>query len=115
MKAPASSDPIGGEYEVVSLRLSWGAVSLVLFLLTLPAKSILRLQPWRPEQIWMWPLVPVVAIAVLSFLGLLTGLLGLRFQAKSRGMAKVAVLLNGVVLGCIFLVFFGMLAIFYFR
>ncbi len=106
---------LGGEYEVVSLRPSWGAVSLTLFLLTLPARSLLRLQPWRPEQIWMWPLVPVAAIAVLSFLGLLTGLVGLRFQAQSRGMAKIGVLLNAVVLGCILLVFLGMLAIFYLR
>lgn len=112
--ASSSFDAIGDEYEAVSLRPSWGAVSLIFFLLTLPAKTLLRLQPWRPAQLWMWPLVPVVAIAVLSFLGLLAGLLGLRLS-ESRGMAKIGVLLNAVVLGCILLVFLAMVAIFAFR
>ena len=107
-------DAIGGEYEVVSLRLSWGALSLTFFLLTLPARTLLDLQPWRPAQIWMWPLMPVVAIAALSLLGLLAGLLGLRLS-DGRGMAKVGVLLNAVVLGCILLVFLVMMAIFAFR
>ncbi len=114
MKARPSLDAIGDEYEVVSLRLSWGALSLVLFLLTLPARFLLRLQPWRPAQIWLWPLVPVAAIAALSFLGLVAGLLGLRFSNRP-GMAKIGALLNGVVLGCILLVVLGMIAVFYLR
>ena len=114
MKTRSSFDVIGDEYEVVALRLSWGALSLACFLLTLPARSLFRLQPWRPEQVWLWPLVPVAAIAVLSFLGLLAGLAGLR-TPQSRGTAKVGVLLNAVVLGCIVLVFLGMAAIFYLR
>ena len=59
-------------------------------------------------------LVPVAAIGVLSFLGLLAGLLGLRFSA-SPGLAKIGTLLNGVVLACILLVVLGMAAIFYLR
>lgn len=106
----ATYDPIGGEYSVVPLRPSWSTLSLLCFLLTLPAKSLLELQPWRPPQIWMWPLVPPLAIAALSALGLVTGLLGWRFSA-SRGLARTGVLLNGVVLACILVVFLGMMLI----
>ncbi|MEE8523190.1 MAG: hypothetical protein V3T72_04605 [Thermoanaerobaculia bacterium] len=106
----ASPDPIGGEYAVVPLRPSWSTLSLLFFLLTLPAKSLLNVQPWRPDQIWMWPLVPPLVIAALSALGLAAGLLGLRFSA-TRGLAKTGVLLNAVVFGCILLVALGMMAI----
>jgi hypothetical protein len=109
-RSPADADPIGGEYAVVPLRLSWAALSLLFFLLTLPAKSLLQLQPWRPEKIWMWPLVPPLVIAGLSILGLVAGLLGLKLSG-SRGLAKAGVLLNGVVLGCVVLVALGMMAI----
>jgi hypothetical protein len=109
-KSTAAADPIGGEYAVVPLRLSWGTLSVLLFLLTLPARSLLQLQPWRPAQIWIWPLVPPLAIAALSLLGLAAGLLGLRFSA-ARGVARTGVLLNAVVLGCILLVALGMMAI----
>jgi hypothetical protein len=51
-----------------------------------------------------------LVIAVLSTLGLTTGLLGLKFSA-TRGLAKAGVLLNAVVLGCILLVALGMMAI----
>lgn len=107
---PAYADPIGGEYAVVPLRPSWSTLSLLLFLLTLPAKSLLNLQPWRPDHIWMWPLIPPLVIAALSLLGLVAGLLGLKYSA-TRGLAKAGVLLNAVVLGCILLVALGMMAI----
>lgn len=109
-----SFDVFGDEYEVVSLRLSWGGLSLFLFLLTLPAPYLLRLQPWRPAQSWMLPLVPVVTIAILSLLGLVADLIGLRFSDRP-GMAKIGVLLNAVVVGCILLVFLGMFLILYLR
>ncbi len=107
---PAYSDPIGGEYTVVSLRPSWSTLSLVFFLLTLPAKQLFQLQPWRPPYGWMMPLMPPLVIAGLSALGLATGLLGLKFSA-SRSLAKTGVLLNAVVFGCILLVFLGMMLI----
>jgi len=109
-RGSAYPDPIGGEYAVVSLRPSWSTLSLVLFLLTLPAKSLLELQPWRPPQLWMWPLAPPLVIAALSTLGLAAGLLGLRFSA-ARALARTGVLLNAVVLGCILLVALGMMVI----
>ncbi len=114
MKSNLADDGIGDEYEVVPLRLSWGGLSLSLFLLTLPAPYLLRLQPWRPAQLWMWPLVPVVTIGALSLLGLVCGLLGLRYSA-GKGTAKMGLLLNGAVVGCILLVILGMFTIFYLR
>ncbi len=85
------------DYEVISLKISWAVLSILFFLLTLPARDLLQLLPWRPQRIWMWPLIPPLVIFGLSLLGLLAGLLGLKFSAH-KGIAKTGAFLNGVVL-----------------
>ena len=97
----------GDAYDVVSLKLSWASLSLLLFLASLPSPYLLTWQSWRPEQLWLWPLLKVAVIGLLALVGFITGLLGMR-EATRRGMAKVGLLLNGTVLGCIALVIAGM-------
>ena len=106
-KSTSPLDLIGDEYEVISFRLSWGAVSLLLFLLTLPTRYLLFLQPWRPRNLYLWQVLPPIVIGALSALGLAAGLIGLRFSA-SRGMSRMGVLLNAVVLVIILLFLAGM-------
>ncbi len=84
------------DYEVVSLKLNWALVSLACFLLTLPAEYLLQFLPWRPRRIWLWPLIPPLVIFGLSTVGLLAGLVGL-VTSDRKGLPKVAILLNGVV------------------
>lgn len=88
------------DYEVISLKISWAALSILSFLLTLPARDLLQLLPWRPQNIWLWPLVPPMVILGLSILGFLFGALGLKYSAH-RGMAKIGMFLNGVVLAIV--------------
>lgn len=99
-----TDESLGGEYEVVSFRLSWSALSLFCFALVLPAPYLIRLQPWRPREIWLWPLIPPLVIGVLALAGLLCGLLGLRFS-ENKGSARWGLLLNGAVFGLILLLY----------
>ena len=100
--ARSQHDGLGGEYDAVSFDISWAGLSIVFFLLNLPAPYLVRLQPWRPQEIWMWPLITPMVLGLISLVGLICGLLGLRFS-QSRGMARLGTLLNGVVVGLIFL------------
>ncbi len=84
------------DYEVVSLGLSWAAVSVACFLLTLPAEYLLQFLPWRPRRIWLWPLIPPLVILGLSTIGFLTGWIGL-VRSEKKGLPRIAMLLNGVV------------------
>ncbi|MEM7584377.1 MAG: hypothetical protein AAF560_13395 [Acidobacteriota bacterium] len=88
------------DYEVISLRVSWPVLSVGCFVLALPAKYLLQFLPWRPQQIWIWPLIPPLVILGLSTVGFALGLIGLRFSER-RGLAKTGVFLNGVVLAII--------------
>ena len=88
------------DYEVISLKISWASLSILFFLLTLPTRDLLQLLPWRPQRIWIWPLVPPLVILGLSFLGFLSGLLGLKWSSH-KGIAKTGLFLNGTVLGII--------------
>lgn len=97
------------DYEVISLSPNWVMVSLACFLLTLPAEYLLQFLPWRPRRIWLWPLIPPLVIFGLSVLGLLTGAIGL-WTSEKKGMAKVALLLNGVVVAIVL----GMAAIWFY-
>ncbi len=96
---PQAGDP-GADYEVIPLKISWAVLSVLLFLLTLPARDLLQLLPWRPRNIWTWPLVPPLVILGLSFLGFLSGLLGLKFSTH-KGIAKTGMFLNGTVLAIV--------------
>ncbi len=57
----------------------------------------------------MWPLIPPLVIFGLSLLGLLAGLLGMKFSAH-KGMAKTGTFLNGVVLA----IFFAIAAVWFY-
>ena len=93
---------LGGPYDPVAFGLSWGGFSITFFLLDLPAPYLVRLQPWRPEEIWMWPLVTPMVLGALSLLGVICGLLGLKFS-ENKSMARWGLLLNGIVVGIIVL------------
>ena len=88
------------DYEVISLKISWASLSILCFLSTLPAKYLLQFLPWRPQRIWMWPLVPPLVILGLSVAGFAAGWIGLYLSAN-RGMAKTGMFLNGVVLAIV--------------
>ena len=98
-------DSVSDEYQPVSLRIGWGYLSLLLFVLELVSPFLLRMQSWRPDPLWLWPLVPPAVLLVLSVLGTLSGLLGLKYS-PDKGSAKLGLLLNGVVFAC-FLVVVG--------
>ena len=85
------------DYEVIPVKISWASLSILCFLLTLPARYLLQFLPWRPQRIWMWPLVPPLVILGLSLVGFAAGWIGFYFSA-SRGVAKTGMFLNGVVL-----------------
>ncbi len=91
------------DYQVISLKISWASLSILFFLLTLVADYLLHLQPWRPQRIWLWPLMPPLAYFGLSLLGVLSGGLGLLFSAGG-GLAKAGMFLDGVVLAIFLLI-----------
>lgn len=90
------------EYSAISLRFDGGLASLALFLLQWVTPYLVRQQPWRPERIWLWPLVTPTALFILSFLGLLCGLYGRR-RSKRASAPRFGVLLNGAVFGILLL------------
>lgn len=94
---------LGGPYDTVAFEPTWSGLSFCLFLLTLPTPYLVRLQPWRPKEIWMWPLITPMVIGILSLLGVVAGLLGLRFS-ENKSLARWSLLLNGIVVGFIFLI-----------
>jgi hypothetical protein len=91
------SGPSDDEYGVVQLPDSLPVLSLLCFLGALAARYLADVLPagWRLS----YPrfLVSVILVLLLSGLGLLLGLLGLR-APRSRGMARIAALLNGIAL-----------------
>lgn len=88
------------DYEVVSFEMRWPSLSILLFLLTLATDELVELQPWRPQRIWLWPLIPPLVIAGLSFLGLVCGWIGLKVSAKKR-LARTGMFLNAIVLSIV--------------
>ncbi len=100
MAGKSGPDMPDNDYEVIQLKISWATLSILLFLLTLPARDLLQYLPWRPQRIWTWPLIPPLVILGLSFLGFLSGLVGLKWSAH-KGVAKTGMFLNGAVLAII--------------
>ncbi len=110
MSEELNDEEIHDDYGVVTLRLHWGAVSILLFLATLPAKHLTRFlwhaTDWRPSQIWIWPLIPWALVLLFALLGAVAGCLGLTVS-EHKTASKIGLLLNGVVLGCMVLVLAG--------
>ncbi len=92
---PGMSD-VDDDYQVIRLRVSWGAVSIAAFI------GILILQLFGR---WLRVSLPQVigGTAALALTGLVLGLIGLKFS-RSRGAARVGTFLNGAVLGIFVLV-----------
>ena len=89
--------PGTGEYSTVSLRSTWGIASLLLFAAALAVREILGLLPPRLQGHYLIPPLAVRLTPLLSLVGLLFGLIGLRRGAR-RTIALFGVGLNGIVL-----------------
>ncbi len=84
------------DYQVIRLKASWGAVSIVAF------AAILILQMFGHMLRVSLPQV-IGGTAALALAGFALGLIGLRF-GRSRGAARAGTFLNGAVLGIFVLV-----------
>lgn len=102
MSRSASDELFDDEYGAIHFHLSGGVLSLLLFVLQLGAPYLVRFQPWRPQRIWLWPLVTPGVLFVLSLLGLLAALWGRR-QSKKGAAVRYGLLLNGAVFGILLL------------
>lgn len=85
-----------GEYAVLQVPDAWHVLSLVFFIASLGARFVVRFLPmWR--GIYYRPVLTALLVPALSSIGLLFGLVALRNPA-TRGVARVAVFLNLIVL-----------------
>lgn len=111
--AAEGNAPFTGEYATVTLRPSWGKLSIATFLLAIPADAWTDWLP-QPQNAWQRPLMPVLAILVLGLVGLVLALLGRRFD-ETTAAARFGLWLNAIAVGVVFLTIFGMYAIFALR
>jgi hypothetical protein len=86
-----------GEYSVLRFPDAWHVVSLAFFAAALGARFLVAFLP-SGRGIFYRPVLTAFAVPLLAGIGLLFGLVGLR-RPVSRSMARVAVLLNVIVLG----------------
>ncbi len=84
------------DYQVIRLRVSWGALSVVAFV------SILSLQMFG-DRLGISLAQMIGGTLALSVAGFALGVIGLRF-GRSRGAARAGLFLNGVVLACVFII-----------
>lgn len=99
MNAPAPDDPLPfneGEYSVLQMPDAWHVVSLIFFVASLGARFLVAFLP-SGRGIFYRPILTAFSVPVLATFGLVFGLIGLR-RPESRGVARVAVLLNLIVL-----------------
>lgn len=99
MVAPESEDPPPfdqGEYAVLRVPDAWHVLSLVFFLAALGSRYLVRFLPSGRGYLYR-PVLAAFLVPLLAGIGLLLGLVGLRRPA-TRGVARVAVFLNAVVL-----------------
>ena len=103
------AERVGGEYQVVSIRPSAGAVSLALAVVAVLSREILgrvlfEWLMWRPSNAWTWPLAIVTTSLAASGLGLLSGWWGLRrHRDAGRSLAWLGVIANGTVMAILLL------------
>jgi hypothetical protein len=99
MPAPESEDlqPFDqGEYAVLRVPDAWHVLSLVFFLAALGSRYLVRFLP-SGRGFFYRPVLSAFMVPVLAGIGLLLGLAGLR-RPSTRGVARVAVFLNAIVL-----------------
>lgn len=91
-------EPIAGEYGTLSLPHAWHVLSLLFFLAALCARFLTALVPRELIRGVIYrPVLTAMAVPLLAAIGVLCALIGLR-NAEARGAARVALLLNGIVL-----------------
>ncbi len=86
-----------GEYAVLRMPDAWHVVSLIFFVSSLGSRFLVALLP-PGRGIFYPPILSAYSVPVLAAIGLLFGLMGLR-RPESRGVARIAVFLNLIVLG----------------
>ncbi len=99
MSATGPDDPLPfdeGEYSVLQVPDAWHVLSLIFFIGALGARFLVRLLP-QGRGFFYRPVLTAFTVPVLAGLGLLFGLVALRNPA-TRGVARVAVFLNAIVL-----------------
>jgi hypothetical protein len=99
MVAPESDDPPPfdqGEYAVLRVPDAWHVLSLIFFLASLGSRFLVRFLP-SGRGFFYRPVLSAFMVPVLAGIGLLLGLAGLR-RPSTRGVARVAVFLNAIVL-----------------
>lgn len=98
------TDRYGGEYQVVSVRPSWSALSMgaaVAAILSRPMLSRVLLDwfAWQPRNPWNWPLMVTGFSVVASAVGLLCGILGMRARrGRGRTVPVLATVANATIL-----------------
>lgn len=85
-----------GEYAVLKVPDAWHVLSLVFFIASLGARFVVRFLP-PVRGIWFRPVLTAYLVPFLAGLGLMFGLVALR-KPETRGVARVAVFLNLIVL-----------------
>lgn len=96
-----------GEYAPLEMPAGGHVASLVCFVAALGSRFLVSaLLPARWPNSWTRPLLPGVVVLFFSLLGLLFGLIGLR-STRGRGVARVGVFLNSIVLGLTLLAAFA--------
>lgn len=104
MVGATDAERAGGEYQVVSLRPSAGAVSVGLALVVVLARQLVARVlfgwfGWVPENPWAWPLAIAGTSFAAALLGLGFGLAGLRRRSdRSRTLAFFGVIANATAL-----------------
>ncbi|MFL6203364.1 MAG: hypothetical protein ACJ76J_29710 [Thermoanaerobaculia bacterium] len=99
MSATRPDDPTPfdeGEYSVLQVPDAWHVLSLVFFIAALGSRFLVRFLP-QGRGFFYRPVLTAFTVPVLGGLGLLFGLIALRNPA-TRGVARVAVFLNAIVL-----------------
>lgn len=78
---------MGSEYDAVTIRVHWPALSLIAFALTLP---------FDYGRLWIWPYRTAYIVGGLTAVGLLAGLVGC-LDRKRRRWALFGATINGLV------------------
>jgi hypothetical protein len=85
-----------GEYAVLRVPDAWHVLSLAFFAAALGSRFLVQFLP-QGRGFFYRPVLTAFLVPVLAGIGLLLGLAGLR-NPGTRGVARIAVLLNLIVL-----------------
>lgn len=103
MQGAVEPERVGGEYQVVSLRPSPGAVSVGFALIAVLSRQILSRVlfgwlSWVPTNAWQWPIAVAGTAFGAGLVGLAFGLVGLRRRRDyGRSLAVFGLVANATV------------------